>query len=208
MFCNFVYDCPHGVADEATCPQLFTFDGCEDLESCFWNEAVEDDLDWRLATVAEAGESGPHNNIWEEDRDGKFLMIQNMNQQKSGTAEVISPIYRDSGTDCYIAFYVYINSSESAVLYPELRQVHQDQLTVTRLDRLDSEVIVAGQWTKVEVGVGRQRAQFSLGFSLHHGEAGAFSGAVAVDNFNLFDCTAGPPPQPECYQYSLDNICI
>ena len=79
--------------------------------------------------------------------------------------------------------------------------VHQDQLTVTRLDRLDSEVIVAGQWTKVEVGVGRQRAQFSLGFSLHHDEAGAFRGAVAVDNFNLFDCTAGPPPQPECYQY-------
>ena len=105
MFCNFVYDCPHGVGDEATCPQLFTFDGCEDLESCFWNEAVEDDLDWRLATVAEAGESGPHNNIWEEDRDGKFLMIQNMNQQKSGTAEVISPIYRDSGTDCFIVFY-------------------------------------------------------------------------------------------------------
>ena len=47
---------------------------------------------------------------------------------------------------------------------------------------------------------GRGSTEFSLGFSLTHDGTVPFSGAVAVDNFNLFDCTAGPPPQSECYQ--------
>ena len=123
--CNFVYDCPGDESDEDLCPALFTFNECEDMQACFWIEAVEDDLNWVLATVAEAGDHGPHVNF-QNASDGKFLLIQNKNQEMtSGIAEVISPIYQDSGTECAFQFYVYISGGRQVVLYPELRHIQQ-----------------------------------------------------------------------------------
>ena len=123
--CNFVYDCPGDESDEDLCPALFTFNECEDMQACFWIEAVEDDLNWVLATVAEAGDHGPHVNF-QNASDGKFLLIQNKNQEMtSGIAEVISPIYQDSGTECAFEFYVYISGGRQVVLYPELRHIQQ-----------------------------------------------------------------------------------
>ena len=69
---------------------------------------------------------------------------------------------------------------------------------ITPLDRLDSDVVVEGEWTKVNIGIGRQRAEFNFGFILTYiDEAAPFSAGVAVDDVTLFEC-ALPPPEPEC----------
>ena len=59
-------------------------------------------------------------------------------------------------------------------------------------------MVVEGEWTKVNIGIGRQRAEFNFGFSLTYiDEAAPFSAGVAVDDVTLFEC-AVPPPEPEC----------
>ena len=58
---------------------------------------------------------------------------------------------------------------DNIVLTPQLRHIKQG--VITNLDRLDNSVINPGEWISVEIGIGRQKEEFNIGFKLeYHGE--------------------------------------
>ena len=58
---------------------------------------------------------------------------------------------------------------DNIVLTPQLRHIKQG--AITNLDRLDNSVINPGKWISVEIGIGRQKEEFNIGFKLeYHGE--------------------------------------
>ena len=79
----------------------------QDLRSCYWTEAIEDDLEWILASVDEVGSRGPHQNF-QNATDGKFAYVDHSKQPSEGIAEIITPLYQDTNTKCLLKFYVYI----------------------------------------------------------------------------------------------------
>ena len=50
----------------------------------------------------------------------------------------------------------------------------------TKLEKLDSSVMVEGEWNKVEIGIGRQREKFQIGFNLVY-----ISGAIICTNVKI-----------------------
>ena len=161
--CNFVFDCD---SDEQTCPEMTTFDDCPDLVSCHWREGTEDELNWVLADVTQSPEIGPKL-TFENSTEGKFLLVQPGSSSVTlGTAELLSPEYRDSNTACRLRFWIFLAGGDQADLavFPVISQ----QAGPTQLDRLDREVVEEGTWARVQIGLGRQRGAFSFSLSLHY----------------------------------------
>jgi len=110
-----------------------------------------------------------------------------------GLAQVFSPTYQDSASECYFNFYLYL-SGDGPVLMPLM--VHMELEYITFLDAINTNVSSDGIWTKVEIGIGRHFDNFQLGFALTH-IGHAYSEGVAVDEVNFFDCNT-PLPQGTC----------
>lgn len=211
--CNFKSDCPDHTdkSDEENCPLLYQFDECQSMEDCHWTETIKDELDWTIATIEdEIGQNGPHLNFKNETY-GKFLYIKPESENvKEGIAEVKSAMYQDSSTYCYFNFYVYLSSLNSNdVLYPVFR--HLDLAYITHLDRLDSTVLLPDQWSKIEIGIGRHKDKFNLGFNLVYQTEIAYSAGIAVDDVMLFEC-ALQPEQGSCsegqYHCEITKGCV
>ena len=201
--CDFHYDCETvgDISDEENCPDYFTFDDCQSMEDCFWMETVTDDLDWILGTVDVTGESGPHVDF-QGAIDGKFLLVQpnGGNVVTAGTAEVIqTSFYQNSGSQCKITFYVYINGTKEINVFPQLYVIEGESgVHVVTLDRLDKFVIEEGEWTRIEIGIGRQRDQFNVGFVLGYADQDTpYDAGAAVDDLTMFECGL-PAAQDSC----------
>ena len=200
--CDFHYDCETvgDVSDEEDCPDMFTFNECKNLGDCFWMETVEDDLDWMVATVMDSGESGPNVNF-QNSTEGKFLLVHPKGDAVNvGTAELGQrSFYQNSGAQCTLIFYVYILGHNEINLFPQLRALWgASGEHIVTLDRLDKFTVVEGEWTKVEIGIGRQRDQFNVGFVLSYSDAAQpYSAGVAVDDVSLSYCSL-PPPEESC----------
>ena len=198
--CNFVYDCDN---DEEQCPEMTTFDDCPDLQSCYWRDATQDDLNWAVADVSQSPDNGPKLNF-QNSTDGKFLLIRpSQTSVTTGTAELLSPIYRDSNTNCRLTFEMYLTSGPDGpdlTVYPVLRDKSG---RLVYLDRLDKEVLVEGAWTRVMIGLGRQDGQFSFSLDLHYaggpGQDWPYDAGIAVDDVTLSGC-ALPPSSEHCHQ--------
>ena len=214
--CDFHDDCEivGDTSDEENCPDYFTFDECQSLVDCFWMETVKDDLDWILATVGDAGESGPNVNF-QNSTEGKFLYVQPKGDLVSaGTAEIIqTSFYQNSGAQCTLIFYVYIQGDNEINLFPQLHVIEGEAGdVVVTLDRLDKFTIEEGEWTKVEIGIGRQRNQFNVGFVMSYSDAQTpYNAGVALDDMTMFTC-ALPLAQDNCgegeYQCRETKACV
>lgn len=164
-------------------------------------ETVKDDLDWILGTVGDAGESGPKVNF-QNSTEGKFLLVQPNGGDivSAGTAEVLqTSFYQNSGAQCTLTFYVYIQGDNEINLFPQLYIIEGGSgIAVVTLDRLNKFTIEEGDWTKVEIGIGRQRNQFNIGFVLGYSDAlTPYNAGVAVDDITLFECGL-PLAQDSC----------
>ena len=211
--CNFKYDCPSSSTDEENCPELYTFDECHSLSDCHWSETVQDDLDWVIVSPGEAGQNGPIMNF-ANSTDGEFLYIQPIsNQIKVGIAEIKSPTYQDSSTNCYFNFYAYLSGqNEHDALFPVMRHIELGY--ITELDRLDKDVLEEGKWSKIEIGIGRHRDTFDLGFNLVYQDSEnqvPYSAGIAVDDVMLFECALLPPeascPETE-FHCEISKSCV
>ena len=110
----------------------------------------------------------------------------------SGIAQLWGPAFTESNTECLFAFWAYI--SNNLTLYPTMHHIELD--IHTNLEKLDNIAIVEDTWnrckkfrmapnpntflkksfpqvqsyndvlTRVEIGLGRQRARFQIGFNL------------------------------------------
>ena len=69
---------------------------------------------------------------------------------------------------------------------------------LSTLDDINLSFVSDGVWTKVEIGLGRHRDQFTVILLLNN-DGNPFNAGVAVDEVNFFDCAA-PPAQDKCEQ--------
>ena len=193
--CNFRADC-NDHSDEKNCPDLFTFNDCNNMNDCFWRNTLDQDIKWIVGKVSDSGENGPDVNF-QNSSNGKFLLVKpNKENVDFGIATALSPIYQDSSTICYFGFYVYVSELKNGYLYPVIKHILEDKETI--LDKLDSETIEDGMWTKVKIGIGRQKSEFELSLSLEYfGDGVNYNAGVAVDDVELFAC-ANPPPHDSC----------
>jgi hypothetical protein len=95
---------------------------------------------------------------------GHFMQARADNGQPA-QAQVQSPNYRNSHTECLFIFYVYMYTETAQVaLYPLLKHVELGEYS--ELDRLDATSLENGAWTKVDIGIGRHRDEVSFHLNL------------------------------------------
>ena len=112
---------------------------------------------------------------------------------------------------CYFNFYLFL-SGVNPVIRPILH--HKELNFITVLDTIGMNVSLDGRWTKVEIGIGRHRDNFEVGFSLiHSGEP--YADSVAVDEVNFFDCMTPLPVEGNCsashepyFHCTISKACI
>jgi len=224
--CNFKNDCPYDTADEDGCPQFYSFEDCATTEACGWsNRNGSTELEWVVATadqVAGWTQTGP-NGDYRNDSSGHFVFLKPINNEVSGitcsslcqvtssVAELSSPTYQDSASMCYFNFYLFL-SGVNPVIRPYLYHKELEFLTV--LDTIGMNVSQNGLWTKVEIGIGRHRDNFEIGFSLIH-TGGPYVDSVAVDEVNFFDCMTPLPVEGNCsashepnFHCTISKACI
>ena len=126
-------------------------------------------------------------------------------------AELFSPLYQDSNSECYFNFFVFLSGS-SPTVRPLMHHIELNYLTV--LDIINTNVSPNGIWTKVEIGLGRHRDNFEIGFSLIHTNE-AYHDGVAVDEVNFFDCNTPLPVEGDCpageepyFHCTISKACI
>jgi hypothetical protein len=191
--CNFRYDCPTDSSDEEGCPFIYTFEECDSLAACFWNTVTPSTVNWDLAAVGTDPGGRPPVDFRNETQ-GHFLQVH-ADSNEAGEAQVQSPAYRDTHTECVFIFYLYLYTETADVaLYPLMKHIELGMYS--ELDRLDTSVVDNGFWTKVDIGIGRHRDQVSFHLDLVY-QGQVFDAAVAVDEVEFFDC-ALLPPQETC----------
>ena len=167
-------------------------------------------------------QSGPTTD-YRNESSGHFVFLKPVNnevsrvtcsslcQVTSSVAELFSPTYQDSASMCYFNFYLFL-SGVNPVIRPILH--HKELNFITVLDTIGMNVSLDGRWTKVEIGIGRHRDNFEVGFSLiHSGEP--YADSVAVDEVNFFDCMTPLPVEGNCsashepyFHCTISKACI
>ena len=198
LVCNFRPDCPADNSDEDNCPGIFTFEGCDSLEACYWTPGPPSNLNWVLASVGSIAGGRPDTDF-ENRTEGPihFMQATADSQEANGEAQAASPAYRNLHTECMLLFYLYMYTGEagaSVELFPLLKHIELGMYS--ELDRLDTNVIENGAWTKVDIGLGRHRDQVSVHMNLVYSST-SFDAAVAVDQIEFFNC-AVPPGRNTC----------
>jgi len=126
---------------------------------------------------------------------------------KEGIAQLWGPTFTESNTECLLAFWAYL--SQNLTLYPTMHHVELD--LITNLEKLDSVVMVEDDWNRVEIGLGRQRARFQIGFNLVYLQDEEYSAGIAVDDIEIFGC-ALPARQDECgeeaFHCTVSGACV
>ena len=115
-------------------------------------------------------------------------------QVTDAVTELWSPTYQDSDSHCWFNFFLYL-SGVNPVVRPLLHHIDLDYLSI--LDTITTNVSTDGVWTKVEIGLGRHRDTFRVGFSLIH-TGDPYSDGVAVDEVDFFNCRTPLPVEGDC----------
>ena len=140
--------------------------------SCGWQEEPRDSLDWKLVNSSESGVSGDGINndsrftfyllssIFQDvgGRNGVYLWIQKDSDDFiESTARIVSPIYRNSGSNCKLRFQYYISGNmNNDYVKPSIHPVGSEMPIV--MDYLT----VNEEWKPHEIGIGRKRGQFQV----------------------------------------------
>ena len=158
--------------DERPCPIVYLFDDCVEMTgdpSCGWQEEPRDSLDWKLVNSSESGVSWDGTtdlhcivtfSIFQDvgGRNGVYLWIQKDSDDfAESTARIVSPIYRNSGSNCKLRFQYYISGNmNNDYVKPSIHPVGSEMPIV--MDYLT----VNEEWKPHEIGIGRKRGQFQV----------------------------------------------
>ena len=146
-----------------------------------------------------------------------YLWIQKDSDDfAESTARIVSPIYRNSGSNCKLRFQYYISGNmNNDYVKPSIHPVGSEMPIV--MDYLT----VNEEWKPHEIGIGRKRGQFQVckcvqynniyyyvccGFQIVFLKSpnSVFDAKVAIDDVELLDCDL-PLPQSECPDVRCGN---
>ena len=208
--CNFQVNCPNDAQDEATCPDLTTFETCDQggeggggPSNCGWTSSVPDTMNWEVVSLSDLEQmQTPHRPMvdFENKTSGHFLYVRDV--MGGAAAGILSPQYQDSSTYCMFTFWLYMSGefhyNPNFFLFPTL--THSFMNIQTDLDKIDLTSVQDGIWTHVLIGIGQHRDKFDLGFELVYEGEGQWLQSVAVDQVEFLNCG-----QPRGQDTCLDN---
>jgi hypothetical protein len=167
-------------------------EGCKfESGTCGWYEqGVLDQFNWERANGAmtdQNRDTAPGYDHSRGDSNGYYMYIHDFTggQTFGKQANLHSPVYRESATDCQIRFYYYIYGqyNPSFILYIINSNGQQTPLWNFWGSSQD-------KWVEAKVSIGRRTQPFSLLF--HARGRGLYKMAVGIDDIVFFDC--GLPP--------------
>ena len=200
--CNFHIDCPNDNYDEMACPDLYTFENCNNEggggpDNCGWTNIIPDTLDWQVLSLNELAEEQLPNHPttdFENKTSGHILYVRNV--MGGSIAGVSSPVYESSYTECLLTFWVFIAGSKDFSIFPLLTHSFMD--ITTQLDLIDPNNFPEGKWIHIMIGIGEHRDKFTVGFDVQYsGED--WKNAIGVDNVEFLEC-ALPRPEESCFE--------
>eukprot|EP00094_Tigriopus_californicus_P003057 TCALIF_02944-PA protein Name:"Similar to MALRD1 MAM and LDL-receptor class A domain-containing protein 1 (Homo sapiens)" AED:0.07 eAED:0.07 QI:0/0.76/0.71/0.94/0.84/0.87/39/446/2521 len=203
--CDFVDDCPNA-EDEATCPNLFTFNECPMLSDCGWTNDVEDALDFIAVSIKDlidGGETSHGPNLdMNNSTEGHIVFLLNdgdVEDYSTTTAKMTGPTYENANAKCLLEFWYYLNGNtgENMALIPALKHVDLGKSTFLDYLIVDGNLESAKTWHYAVIGLGRQRGKFQISFIQQTGKT--FDASVALDDVKFTDCNIPPGlPDGEC----------
>ena len=144
--------------------------------------------------AAAGGVRGPDLDF-EGKGDGHFVYAMKNGTVVNDIANFETPLYQNAATTCLLNFFMYMSTESSTLLvHPYLW--HEELRYLTILDRLDLNTLTDAIWTKVQIGIGRHRDSFKIGFAIEHDD-GVYDAGVAIDEIMFWDCGIPKGPGPE-----------
>nr|XP_009936237.1 PREDICTED: MAM and LDL-receptor class A domain-containing protein 1 [Opisthocomus hoazin] len=166
-------------------------------ESCGWIETANaDDFDWvRSSSSALAPafqkQAPPCDHTYNKS-EGHFMFILKNSSSISQVAQLRSPKFRQTGSNCTLSFWYYnygqsVGAAEMQLLVDELEQ----QPTVLWRAYYNE----GDQWLQAVIQLGRLPHPFQI--SLQKISLGFYDGVSAIDDITFENC-ALPPPELSC----------
>nr|XP_027211162.1 MAM and LDL-receptor class A domain-containing protein 1-like [Penaeus vannamei] len=189
--CDFRYDC-QDASDEVMCPSYCNFE----MDSCGWQEAVNDSLNW---VVAKANDSsfGTENGGPYEDathlKAGHFLLLYKTKgnvEDQEGYAH--THWYQNSAPACRFKYWYYMNGVLGSDVVLRLNITPE---IFTNLTFFTANANEDGEWLSGEVGIGRQKSPFQV--SLYKIPSNDYYGKFAIDEMKFENDCHYPDPQPD-----------
>uniref|UniRef100_A0A8C0V0E8 ADP-ribosylation factor-like protein 14 n=1 Tax=Cyanistes caeruleus TaxID=156563 RepID=A0A8C0V0E8_CYACU len=190
-FCDFKPDCPNN-HDEKKCPSVCDFE----RESCGWIETANaDEFDWVRSSSsalppAFQKQAPPRDHTYNKP-EGHFMFILKKKNSISQIAQLRSPKFRQTGSNCTLSFWYY-NYGQS-VGAAELQLLVDGLKKPTVLWR--TYYSEGNQWLRAVIQLGRLPHPFQ--FSLDKISLGIYEGVSAIDDIRFENC-ALPPPALSC----------
>ncbi|XP_043921445.1 MAM and LDL-receptor class A domain-containing protein 1 [Protopterus annectens] len=189
MFCNFVQNCPDG-EDEILCPSYCDFE----TDSCGWSETTSaDDFYWmrssRTSLPSEFQKQAPPQDHTMNTTEGHFMFILKNSTDGSHIAELKSPEFSYSGTNCMMSFWFYNFglSVDTAELYLVINGTENKTVLWTAFYNQGNK------WIPAQIQIGRISRSFQ--FSFRKDSLNSYDGVTAIDDVSLKNC--GLPPAAE-----------
>ncbi|XP_035827620.1 MAM and LDL-receptor class A domain-containing protein 2-like [Aplysia californica] len=175
--CNFHKDCSDG-SDEAVCHDLKV---CSfDSNLCSWMEMQVDNLDWQQGQPSSIPESkGPRRDSAGTSGGYVYLNDKNNGNTAGQVASLTSGQFKLAAAECVLSFRYFMSGSGAGRLN---LNINSAGLTTTLWTQTKS----AGQWTHVNVGIGRRTSPFTLSFN--RAQSSSFSGQMALDSLEFKGC--------------------
>nr|XP_016850155.1 PREDICTED: MAM and LDL-receptor class A domain-containing protein 1 [Anolis carolinensis] len=165
-------------------------------DSCGWLEmASGDGFDWvrssRTSLPPAFHKQAPPNDHTYDEYEGHFMFILRNSSSISQIAQLRSPKFSQSGSNCSVTFWYYnyglsVGAAEMQLLVDGLK----DPTVLWRIYYNQGK-----QWLKASIQLGRLPQPFQL--SLNKVSLGFYDGVSAIDDITFESC-ALPPPALNC----------
>ncbi|XP_054714592.1 LOW QUALITY PROTEIN: MAM and LDL-receptor class A domain-containing protein 2-like [Uloborus diversus] len=179
VVCDFKTDCKHGT-DEKNCPAFCDF---EVGSKCGWKVMTQagDGLEINVTIASEAYKitsNAPKVDKTTNTGDGSYLIIHAVLEKETGPVdEYLSPAFSNSAASCKLSLWY---ASYTFVLKPSITFKTSD-FSVDMVSIANSPT-----WTREEIGIGRQKGNFSISVNKKGGMR--MFDYVALDDIEFINC--------------------
>lgn len=189
--CDFRYDC-QDASDEVMCPSYCNFE----MDSCGWQEAVNDSLNWVVARANDSSFGTENGGPYEDAthlKAGHFLLLYKTNENvKDQDGYTHTHWYQNSAPSCRFKYWYYMSGVLGSDVVLRLNITPE---IFTNLTFFNSNSNEDREWLSGEVGIGRQKSPFQV--SLYKIPSNDYYGKFAIDEVKFENDCHYPDPQPD-----------